>query len=104
MAVRRRGRFSLREDRRLIQMAAESVTLEEAAAAFGTSVATIELVARRLGLPLRGRDHAKHLSAGAADGVSRLSLGYHQGRHRTVDTGLAGIFHGMRRDRQSRSR
>jgi hypothetical protein len=48
-------------------MAAESVTLEEAAAAFGTSVATIELVARRLGLPLRGRDHAKHLSAGAAD-------------------------------------
>jgi hypothetical protein len=49
-------------------MAAESVTSEEAAAAFGSSVATIERMARRLGLPLRGRDsHAKNLSAGAAD-------------------------------------
>jgi len=37
-----------------IEMAAESVTLEEAAAAFGASVATVELVARRLGLRLRG--------------------------------------------------
>jgi predicted DNA-binding transcriptional regulator YafY len=68
MAVRRRGRFSLKEDRRLIQMAAESVTLEEAAAAFGSSVATIERMARKLGLPLKGRDsHQKRFSARAAD-------------------------------------
>src|ERR1700737_1672494 len=67
MAVRRRGRFSLREDRRLIQMTAESVTLEEAAAAFGSSVATIERMARKLGLPLKGRDsHQKRFSARAA--------------------------------------
>jgi hypothetical protein len=68
MAVRRRGPFSLRKDRRLIQMAAESVTLEEAAAAFGSSVATIERMARKLGLPLKGRDsHQKRLSARIAD-------------------------------------
>jgi predicted DNA-binding transcriptional regulator YafY len=49
-------------------MAAESVTLEEAAAAFGSSVATIERMAQKLGLPLKGREgHAKSLSAGAAD-------------------------------------
>ena len=49
-------------------MAAESVTLEEAAAAFGSSVATIERMARKLGLPLKGRDsHQKRLSARVAD-------------------------------------
>jgi predicted DNA-binding transcriptional regulator YafY len=49
-------------------MAAESVTLEEAAAAFGSSVATIERMARKLGLPLKGRDsHQKRFSARAAD-------------------------------------
>jgi hypothetical protein len=41
MAVRRSGRFSLREDRQLIQVAVELITLEEAAATFGSSVATI---------------------------------------------------------------
>ena len=58
----------MKEDRQLIQMAAESVTLEEAAAAFGSSVATIKRMARKLGLPLKGRDsHQKRLSARVAD-------------------------------------
>ena len=42
MAKKRRTRFSLKEDRQLIQMAATSATLEEAAAIFRTSVDTIE--------------------------------------------------------------
>jgi hypothetical protein len=50
---RRRGRFSLKEDRQLIQMAAASATLEEAAAIFRTSVETIERKAERLGITLK---------------------------------------------------
>jgi hypothetical protein len=38
---RRKGRFSLKEDRQLIQMAADSATVEEAAAILRTSVETI---------------------------------------------------------------
>jgi hypothetical protein len=36
MTAKRTGRFSLREDRQLIQMAAKSVSSEEAAAMFGS--------------------------------------------------------------------
>ena len=50
---RRTGRFSLKEDRQLIQMAAASATLEEAAAIFRTSVETIERKAERLGIKLK---------------------------------------------------
>jgi hypothetical protein len=50
---RRNGRFSLKEDRQLIQMAAASATLEEAAAIFRTSVETIERKAERLGIKLK---------------------------------------------------
>src|ERR1700720_1519137 len=39
---RRTGRFSLKEDRQLIQMAADLATVEEAAAILRTSVETIE--------------------------------------------------------------
>ncbi len=54
MAKRRgKGRFSLKEDRQLIQMAAVSATLEEAAAIFRTSVETIERKAERLGIKLK---------------------------------------------------
>jgi hypothetical protein len=54
MAKRRgRGRFSLKEDRQLIQMAAASATLEEAAASLRTSVETIERMAGRLGIKLK---------------------------------------------------
>ena len=60
----KRGRFSFREDRKLIQMAAGSATLEEAAAKLGTSVETIERKAERLGLALKGRDDQKMLSSG----------------------------------------
>jgi hypothetical protein len=52
----KRGRFSFREDRKLIQMAAGSATLEEAAAMFGTSVETIERKAEKLGLALKAHD------------------------------------------------
>jgi hypothetical protein len=56
MAKRRgRGRFSLKEDRQLIQMAAASATLEEAAASLRTSVETIERKAGRLGIKLKGK-------------------------------------------------
>jgi hypothetical protein len=48
MAKRRgKGRFSLKEDRQLIQMAAAAATLEEAAAILRTSIETIE---RKAGL------------------------------------------------------
>ncbi len=53
MAKSRNGRFSLKEDRQLIQMAAASATLEEAAAIFRTSVETIERKAERLGIKLK---------------------------------------------------
>ena len=53
MAKSRNGRFSLKEDRQLIQMAAASATLEEAAAIFRTSVETVERKAERLGIKLK---------------------------------------------------
>jgi hypothetical protein len=53
MAKSRNGRFSLKEDRQLIQMAAASGTLEEAAAIFRTSVETVERKAERLGIKLK---------------------------------------------------
>jgi hypothetical protein len=55
MARKRRSRFSLKEERQLIQMAATSATLEEAAAIFRTSVDTIENKCKRLGIQLRRR-------------------------------------------------
>jgi len=63
LAKKRRSRFSLKEDRQLIQMAATSATLEEAAAIFRTSVDTIEKKSKRLGIQLRRR-RSKGLSAG----------------------------------------
>jgi hypothetical protein len=60
MAKNRRARFSYAEERRLIQMAATSATLEEAAAKFKTSVGTIERKAEKLGI--LGADR-KRLSA-----------------------------------------
>ena len=63
MAKRRRHRrFSYAEERRLIQMAADLATMEEAAAAFGTTIETIERITERLGLTLKGRDGSKRLS------------------------------------------
>ena len=55
MAKKRSGRFSLKEERQLIQMAATSATLEKAAAIFRTSVDTIERKAKRLGIKLKGK-------------------------------------------------
>jgi hypothetical protein len=55
MAKKRRGRFTWKEDRQLIQMAAASGTLEGAAATFGTSVETIKQKAEKLGIKLKGR-------------------------------------------------
>jgi hypothetical protein len=45
----------LKEERQLIQMAATSATIEEAAAIFRTSVDTIEKKSQRLGIQLRRR-------------------------------------------------
>jgi hypothetical protein len=53
MAKKRSGPFSLKEERHLIQMAATSATLENAAAIFRTSVDTIERKAKRLGIKLK---------------------------------------------------
>src|ERR1700682_4742186 len=53
--AKKRSQFSLKEDRQLIQMAATSVTLEEAAAIFRTSANTIENKCKRLGIQLRRR-------------------------------------------------
>ena len=56
MAKRRgKGSFSLKEDRQLIQIAAASATLEEAAAVLRTSIETIERKAKRLGIKLKGK-------------------------------------------------
>jgi len=55
MAKKRSGRFSLKEERQLIQMAASSATLEEAAAIFRTSVDTIEKKSQRLGIEFKRR-------------------------------------------------
>jgi len=52
---RGKGSFSLKEDRQLIQMAAASATLEEAAAILRTSIETIERKAKRLGIKLKGK-------------------------------------------------
>ena len=53
MEKNRRGRFSLKEERQLIQMAASSATLEEAAAILRTSVDAIEKKSQRLGIEFR---------------------------------------------------
>jgi hypothetical protein len=55
MARKRRGRFTLKEDRQLIQMAATSAMLEEAAAVFRTSVETIQQRAKKLEIELKGK-------------------------------------------------
>jgi hypothetical protein len=55
MAKKRRGGFTWKEDRQLIQMAADSATLEEAAETFRTSVETIAKRAARLGIKLKQR-------------------------------------------------
>jgi hypothetical protein len=55
MAKKRSGRFSLKEEPQLIQMATTSATLEEAAAIFRTSVDAIEKKSQRLGIQLRRR-------------------------------------------------
>jgi hypothetical protein len=54
-AKSRHSRFSYAEERRLIQMAADLATMEEAAAAFETSVETIERKAGKLGLRFKVR-------------------------------------------------
>jgi len=59
MAKKRSGPFSLKEERQLIQMAATSATLEEAAAIFRTSVDTIEKKSKKLGIQLRRRGSKK---------------------------------------------
>jgi hypothetical protein len=64
----RGGRFSYAEDRTLIQMAAGSATLDEAAVTLRTSVETIERKAEKLGLLSVEPDGRKRLSA-------RLDLG-----------------------------
>jgi hypothetical protein len=53
MAEKRSGGFTWKEDRQLIQMAADSATLEEAAEIFRTSVETIAKKAARLGIKLK---------------------------------------------------
>jgi hypothetical protein len=56
MAKRRgKGSFSLKEERQLIQIAAASATVEEAAAILRTSIETIERKAERLGIKLKGK-------------------------------------------------
>ena len=55
MAKKRSGPFSLKEERQLIQMAATSARLEEAAAIFRTSVDTIENKCKKLGIQLSRR-------------------------------------------------
>ena len=60
MMAKRRARFTYAEERRLIQMAAASATLEEAAAMFTTSVRTIERKAEKLSILSADR---KRLSA-----------------------------------------
>jgi hypothetical protein len=62
MKKKRTLRFTYEEDRQLIQMAAASATLEEAAAMFRTSIETIERKAKKLGLQLKGRNSRKRLS------------------------------------------
>ena len=61
---RARGRFTYAEDRKLIEMAAGSATLDEAAVTFRTSAETIERRAKRLGLLLVESDGQKRLSSG----------------------------------------
>jgi hypothetical protein len=55
MAKKRRGSFTWKEDRQLIQMAAASATLGEAAAIFRTSAERIERKAKKLGIKLKGK-------------------------------------------------
>jgi hypothetical protein len=63
MKKKRRTRFTYEEEQRLIQMAAASATLEEAAATFRTSVETIERKAGKLGILLKRRADDQGLKA-----------------------------------------
>ena len=54
MASKRRlGRFSMKEDRQLIAMAATGATVAEAAAKFRTSAETIERKTEKFGIQLK---------------------------------------------------
>ena len=61
---KKRTRFTWKEDRQLIQMAAASATLEEAAAMFRTSIETIERKAKLLGLRIEVRADRKRVLEG----------------------------------------
>jgi nucleotide-binding universal stress UspA family protein len=63
----------LKEDRQVIQMAAASATLEEAAAILRTSVETIERKAERLGIKLKGK-RPPPPSRARAEGEAKISI------------------------------
>jgi len=53
MAKRRRARFTFKDERALIAMAATGGTVEDAAVKFNTSVETIQKKAPKLGLSIK---------------------------------------------------
>jgi hypothetical protein len=55
MVGKRIGRFTLKEERALISMAANGATLSKIAAKFGRSVETIERKARELSVSIKRR-------------------------------------------------
>ena len=62
MTKKTRGRFAYADDQKLIQLAAASATLEEAAAMFGTSINVMDRMAKRLGLAMERRNGRKRPS------------------------------------------
>jgi hypothetical protein len=60
---RRPGRFTWKEDRELIAMAASGATVSELAAKFRTTVETIERKAKTLGIRIKGHGRKIGLKA-----------------------------------------
>jgi hypothetical protein len=55
MVGKRPGRFTWKDERKLISVAKNGASLSEIAAKFGTNVETIERKAKTLGIPIKRR-------------------------------------------------
>ena len=60
---RRRTRFSFKDDREFIAMAATGATVKDAAVKFNTPVETIQRTARKLGISIKNERLTKRSSA-----------------------------------------
>jgi hypothetical protein len=84
------GRFSYKQERELISMAASGATVSQIAARFRTTAVTIERKAKRLGISVRKveRSLEKKLLASSALGNRPIKFGLDSNRFRFDDAAI----------------